>query len=767
MNTRPRKFLPGVYGGDIPMAPITPNNATGGNGPLAGQTAFFDLNLVNFDWITWHDYEWENWIQVDALLNAAIGFLNLRGIWRPQTEYFAGQTVLDPRDTTKFFLCLQNHTSSTDPAQLDDPLLWEQKQSAEPPVTSVFGRIGVVTAQAADYEAFYLKLAGGTLSGALTMDGGNLRIRNTRTLQFFNAGPTDTVQSQLEPAAAALSMRVFNAAGISPTVYRFRNASLTAGNDDVLRRAEIDALVGAYLPLTGGTVTGNINILDGVFNVTGDDIYDKLQMVRGDRAWVFGMVNAADPLEVVLINGNTPVHAARFDPAGSVVPNALTLITREKGDGRYLQLGGGTLTGAVTMATAAINQLVFRGRAQDSITDVEFRNNAGDAAFRWAIRAQPSTTGGLQFRHNDVSLLQIASTGSLTLGGTAGAVITGPSGVISNGEIQQRSAGNNSIGFRAAAGTLRALLYTNTAQGTPERAAPVLINYYDQAGANARVAASFPDRIANGGALDSSQSVVTREHGDTRYAQPWQVISQHPTTFSGDLNDLFVVNTSATYFVLNGAPNAPDAVNGTLLVQTSPINPLFCSQTFIEVTGGTPRMWVRARANGNWSPWQELATGLPTFGEIAAANVSTSATSIQVTGIPDWANHVEVQISLLSAAATGGFNMRLGTAAGVVSAGYAAALSRLGAAGSLAGTTSAAQFLLAASVSSANSLNTVVKLTRYSGDIWQMTAQGSDGPGNSFVASGRINLSDALTRFTLFTDGSNFTGGGVAVRYWR
>ena len=149
-----RSFLPNVRQQGRP----TTQNATEGNGPLAGQTINYDFNLVNFDWVTWHDYEWENWVQVDALLQTAIGFLNVKGIWKANTDYIAGQSVYDPTDVTQLYLCLQTHTSGTD-WETDKALYWELRQDASPPVQSVFGRIGEVVANVADYQAFYPRLA--------------------------------------------------------------------------------------------------------------------------------------------------------------------------------------------------------------------------------------------------------------------------------------------------------------------------------------------------------------------------------------------------------------------------------------------------------------------------------------------------------------------------------------------------------------------------------------------------------------------------------
>ena len=157
MTDRPRQFLPGLRTASTKQRAIDSrniNNAAPGNGPLAGLTDNYSLNLVNFDWVTWHDYEWDNWVTVDALIFAAVGFLNLQGVWRANTAYTAGMSVFDPVDTKKVYLCLINHTSGTN-FDTDKPLYWELRTDTKPPVTSVFQRIGDIVALETDYSAFF------------------------------------------------------------------------------------------------------------------------------------------------------------------------------------------------------------------------------------------------------------------------------------------------------------------------------------------------------------------------------------------------------------------------------------------------------------------------------------------------------------------------------------------------------------------------------------------------------------------------------------
>lgn len=167
MNERPKKFLPGVVGEqdaqgiNMPAPDLQPSQgATTGNGPLAGLTPNYSLNLVNFDWITWHNYEWDNWQTVDALLQVAIGFLNIVGVWRPQTAYIAGQTVFDPTDLNVLWLCELTHTSGTQFDQAEQDAYWSLRENADPPVTSVHSRIGDVVSEKGDYGAFQITAVG-------------------------------------------------------------------------------------------------------------------------------------------------------------------------------------------------------------------------------------------------------------------------------------------------------------------------------------------------------------------------------------------------------------------------------------------------------------------------------------------------------------------------------------------------------------------------------------------------------------------------------
>lgn len=176
--------------------------------------------------------------------------------------------------------------------------------------------------------------------------------------------------------------------------------------------------------------------------------------------------------------------------------------------------------GLKVTADTSLAHTTIRARASDSISDLLVTDSAGNAAWNWRLRMQTTSSGVVQFRHNDVSLFQLASTGTLTLSGSSGSMVTGTGGMVSYGEIQaRRTASNPSLGFRADAGTLHAAVYLNRGAADVDRPGKITFNLYDPDGTDARVVGVFEDSIAKGGTLAGISSIVTREHGDVRYVQ--------------------------------------------------------------------------------------------------------------------------------------------------------------------------------------------------------------------------------------------------------
>ena len=307
-------FLPGLLGADTPLeieaSAVT--NATPGNGPLAGQTQNFDLNLVNFDWVTWHDYEWENWIQVDALIGIAIGFLNVRGFWRPQTDYIVGETVIDPNDVTSYWTCLVAHTSSTD-FDVDKPLYWEEKTDVGANVTSVFGRIGDIIAQESDYSSFfYTKAETYTQTEIDASQSLQDDAINSIALNLANNYYTKTEQDATDAAQDAAIAAI--AGDLSSNYY-----TKTESDDN-------------FVNITGDTMTGQLLVESDSFFVQG--------FGRSNTLMNYLTSNADGSIVGLRINGDTTDAYAFTRGAPNPVANGNTVMTRDNGDFRYTRYAG-------------------------------------------------------------------------------------------------------------------------------------------------------------------------------------------------------------------------------------------------------------------------------------------------------------------------------------------------------------------------------------------------------------------------------------------
>ena len=250
MNDRPRQFLPGLLKADTKQKSIDSravSNAQPGNGPLAGLTNNYSLNLVNFDWVTWHDYEWNNWVTVDALIFAAIGFLNLKGIWRANTAYGAGESVFDPTDVTQIYLCNTPHTSGTN-FNTDKPLYWDLRTDVTAPVSSVFGRIGDVVGVSTDYVAFYPMRS-----------------------EVYTKSQSDAQISAINQVNQGQDTAIAN-----------NNAAITVNANAITALNTNIPLT--YMPFSGGQFTGGVNVASGAANQfeVRRDAASRIRFMSGD-----------------------------------------------------------------------------------------------------------------------------------------------------------------------------------------------------------------------------------------------------------------------------------------------------------------------------------------------------------------------------------------------------------------------------------------------------------------------------------------------------
>jgi hypothetical protein len=139
---------------------------------------------------------------------------------------------------------------------------------------------------------------------------------------------------------------------------------------------------------------------------------------------------------------------------------------------------------------------------------------------------------------------------------------------------------------------------------------------------------------------------------------------------------------------------------------------------------------------------------------------TTSGTTYDVTGIPDWANVVEVLFLNVTVSSSNHvfLNTRLGTSNGFATAGYTSATGLRN-----NEITSTTQFVT--SYVRNDPTNVIVRIVRAHNNIWMQAHVGSIGGGFLAGGGGNINLNGALTQIRVFIETSTFTGGHFVVRW--
>ena len=139
---------------------------------------------------------------------------------------------------------------------------------------------------------------------------------------------------------------------------------------------------------------------------------------------------------------------------------------------------------------------------------------------------------------------------------------------------------------------------------------------------------------------------------------------------------------------------------------------------------------------------------------------TTSGTTYDVTGIPDWANVVEVLFIRNTTANIQDVYMRLGTSNGFITSGYRSSIgTRLG-----EGSFTTA-FLASYTRPDAPGTVGIARVVRASGNIWVLTTVVSDGSNYLVGGGGSVDIGNALTQIRVYIGSSNFTGGHIAVRW--
>jgi hypothetical protein len=624
MTKLPRQFLPGSVGADVPLPNITPKNATTGNGPLAGQTVHFDLNLVNFDWVTWHDYEWENWTQVDALLNTAIGFLNIKGLWRPDTNYLPAQSVYDPEDISRLYRCDVAHTSSTDFAD-DKPLYWTLIDKVTPPVESVFGRFGNVVAQVGDYSAFFYTKAQVDASQAVQ----DQRISQNETDIGDNAAQIVVNIADIAQNAADI---IANAGQIAANMSAIANNAANFGN--YYTKAESDAKfpsADGFVAVTGGRMTGNLNFNDFIRAQFGtdDDFYmthtganmalqnntgnilinsDVHQFRSKDGLSNLLIMSAIDPLANFIVQiragegmsapngkkimlGNNGEFEILFDGSNARMTNATGTLSLNT---NTLQIRNAGLTKNMMILTDSLLDMhaPITARANmtfnDSIkaifgtgTDLEIYHDGSNATLR-------NNTGIFTIRGNDVRIVDAANSSTMALF-TAGAgvslrynnanrVVTTSAGVTVTGAMSVSSTiTGTTVQVQAGGGQTAATVRLGSSSYGFYQAT----NYIYATVAGLQAAVISPAGVT----IPLAKTVMTKEKLDPLLNGTWAKVTRaFETVYTNSKNGPIEISVYASTASANGA-FTPSSSTIRLQVSTNGTTWVDVLHGFLERTG--------------------------------------------------------------------------------------------------------------------------------------------------------------------------------------
>lgn len=150
------------------------------------------------------------------------------------------------------------------------------------------------------------------------------------------------------------------------------------------------------------------------------------------------------------------------------------------------------------------------------------------------------------------------------------------------------------------------------------------------------------------------------------------------------------------------------------------------------------------------------------------AKATTSGTSIDFTGIPNWVKRITVMFRGISTNGTSGYIVRLGTSGGFVATGYLSSGSAYG--GSAGGSAVAytTGFGLAGTVVAASTFTGILTIVNISGTFWVSSFSGAftDAPYTA-TAGGSVDAGGTVTQIRLTTvNGTDtFDAGSINILY--
>ena len=415
------------------------------------------MYVPDFDQIPWDTEVNANWQILDATVGMFTAIPNLVGVWKNSTAYVFGQSVIDPTDSS-IWECLQSHTSSDAPIlflneRTTYPARWTQTtQSAQSYAAQAAASATAAAQAASDAQAAAasaankLPLAGGTMTGFITLNADPTAVLHPATKQYVDARvgatgflPTTggTLTGSLAVSGTGITYNNIATPADRRGIAFGWNGSLYVTIDNVVggTLATQSFLAGNYIPVSGGIITGNLTVNGQIFTTSSYSINNSgayfasdgaVTVIRWDSStWNLRYTRATGQLDY-LNNAGTQLFSVSpggvgYFAAGMTTPGAVHDIAAT---GNLYARGGIIYWGAGDRAKLNSDNSTF--------TDVAFLDN-----YRFRLNWG---TGILNYRNaGDVSVLaldgggSLAITGNLTAGGIvqaggANAAVFGPGG---------------------------------------------------------------------------------------------------------------------------------------------------------------------------------------------------------------------------------------------------------------------------------------------------------------------------------------------------
>lgn len=239
------------------------------------------LHVPVFDQIPWDFDVNTNWSVLDAAVGMFTTIPNMVGAWKNATAYLTGQSVVDSADGS-VWSCVISHTSSVAPGTFAQdrvlyPMYWTKISSAvgtyaeQAAASATAAAASAATAQAAAATAATaVPIIGGTMTGLLVLSGDPSNVLGAATKQYVDArvGGTGFLPTTGGTLTGALEVGGY---GVSYTNQGANKHGISFGWTGSVIPVLVDGVAqgnlatqayvnSGYLPITGGTIIGNLVI---------------------------------------------------------------------------------------------------------------------------------------------------------------------------------------------------------------------------------------------------------------------------------------------------------------------------------------------------------------------------------------------------------------------------------------------------------------------------------------------------------------------------